>query len=153
MKVRIRASSLPIGLLLATTAWSGEPLTGKVVKVADGDTLTLLVFGNRAKQALSDNVFGWVVRADNLGNDKYGRTLGIIRLGDTNINANSSARGGFGGISITHRVTVNWRPPRNPGERLAAGFGETGILCHRGNGGRRNGSMHAVDSYTRPTRA
>ena len=34
-----------------------------------------------AKQALSDKVFGHAVRVDDLGKDKYGRTLGIVRLG------------------------------------------------------------------------
>lgn len=97
---------LAVGLLLTAATKPAETLTGKVVKVADGDTVTLLVgteqirvrlwgidapekgqaFGNRAKQALSDTVFGRAVRVDDLGKDKYGRTLGIIRLGDKNIN-------------------------------------------------------------------
>lgn len=65
-----------IGLLLTVAGEAAETLTGKVVKVADGDTLTLLVgtdqvrvrlhgidapeknqaFGSRARQALSDRV-------------------------------------------------------------------------------------------------
>jgi hypothetical protein len=97
---------LVIALSLTAPAQAAETLTGKVVKVADGDTLTLLVgteqirvrlwgidapegaqaFGNRAKQGLSGKVFGRVVQVDDRGKDKYGRTLGIIRLGDININ-------------------------------------------------------------------
>jgi micrococcal nuclease len=77
-----------------------------VVKIADGDTLTLLVgktqvkvrldgidtpervqpFGRKAGQALAKTVFGKVVQVDDLGKDRYGRTLGIVRLDERNIN-------------------------------------------------------------------
>jgi micrococcal nuclease len=77
-----------------------------VVKIADGDTLTLLVgktqikvrlegidtpergqpFGRKAGQALAKKVFGKVVQVDDLGKDRYGRTLGIVRLGKRNVN-------------------------------------------------------------------
>lgn len=80
---------LAVGLLLTTPAGSAETLTGKVIKVADGDTLTLLVgteqirirlhgidspeqgqaFGDRAKQALAGDSVGtgarlWCRRAN-----------------------------------------------------------------------------------------
>jgi hypothetical protein len=75
-------------------------LTGKVVSIADGDTLTLLVdktqvkvrldgidtperaqpFGRKARQALAKIVFGKVVQVDDLGKDRYGRTLRIVWL-------------------------------------------------------------------------
>ena len=97
-------------LAIATTAVAGLPpaatLTGKVVKIADGDTLTLLVgktqvkvrlegidtpergqpFGRKAGQALAKSVFGNVVQVDDFGKDRYGRTLGIVRLGRRNVN-------------------------------------------------------------------
>jgi endonuclease YncB( thermonuclease family) len=77
-----------------------------VVKIADGDTLTLLVeetqirvrlegidtpergqpFGRKTGQALAKKVFGKVVQVDDLGKDRYGRTLGIVRLDKRNVN-------------------------------------------------------------------
>jgi micrococcal nuclease len=43
-------------------------------------------FGQKARQALAKKVFGKVVRVDDLGKDRYGRTLGIVRLGKRNVN-------------------------------------------------------------------
>ena len=104
---------LMVGLLLfvlaavVTTAQSAE-LTGKVVGVHDGDTLTLLVAGNqqvkvrlvgidapelaqpygqKSKQALSDLAFGKEARVESAGPDKYGRTLGTVYVGAVNVNA------------------------------------------------------------------
>jgi micrococcal nuclease len=93
-----------IGLLAAAPPTT--TLTGKVVGIADGDTLTLLVdktqtkvrlegidtperaqpFGRKAGQALAKKVFGKVVQVDDLGKDRYGRTLGIVRLGTRDVN-------------------------------------------------------------------
>lgn len=78
---------------------TGQSLAGRVVGVADGDTLTLLdsshrqhkirlsgvdapesgqAFGNRSKTSLSDCAFGKlaVVEGDKL--DRYGRTIGRV---------------------------------------------------------------------------
>jgi len=72
--------------------------TGKVVAVADGDTITVLreheqvkirlsgidapekaqAFGNVAKQRMSDMVFGKEVRIDDRKKDKYRRTIGRV---------------------------------------------------------------------------
>lgn len=72
--------------------------TGKVVSVADGDTITVLVdhtqikvrlieidapekkqaFGNRSKQVLASMVFGKVVQVEEHGKDRYKRTLGRV---------------------------------------------------------------------------
>jgi endonuclease YncB( thermonuclease family) len=93
-------------LAIATTAVAAATLTGKVVKIADGDTLTLLVdktqirvrlegidtpergqpFGRKAGQALAKKVFGKVVQVDDLGRDRYGRRLGTVRLDKRNVN-------------------------------------------------------------------
>jgi micrococcal nuclease len=95
------------GITFATPPKITERLTGKVVGVTDGDTVTLLVnqtplkirlygidapetkqsYGNKSKQALASMVFGKVITLKKTGNDKYGRTLGIIHYRDTDVNA------------------------------------------------------------------
>jgi endonuclease YncB( thermonuclease family) len=80
-----------------------EILTGRVIKVSDGDTITILTedfaqikvrlhgvdcpehkqdFGNKAKIFTSELVFGKVVRVVALSKDRYGRTIGIVSLPD-----------------------------------------------------------------------
>ena len=90
----------------ATARTPRVTLTGKVVGVTDGDTLTLLEgktqykirlaeidapesrqpFGSRAKQALSDKVFGKTVRVQSARQDRYGRTLGTVEVDGRNVN-------------------------------------------------------------------
>jgi micrococcal nuclease len=74
-------------------------LSGKVISVADGDTFTILNnenkqvkirlhgidapelkqdFGQVSKKFLSDQVFASIVWIKSNGQDKYGRTIGII---------------------------------------------------------------------------
>jgi endonuclease YncB( thermonuclease family) len=100
--------------VLALVAWTliaaAKPhytITGKVVAIADGDTLTVLddakvqhkirlagidapekrqAFGNKARQSLGDKVFGKVVRVDVIDVDRYRREVGRIYLGDRFIN-------------------------------------------------------------------
>lgn len=95
-------SSLTFLLFIAFPALlSAQTIQGKVVHIADGDTLTVLVdkrqvkirlaeidapelrqdYGQRAKQALGSLVFGKVVRVDGEGKDRYGRTIGRVHLG------------------------------------------------------------------------
>lgn len=82
-------------------------LTGKVVHIADGDTLTVLdnekvqhkirlhgidapekaqAFGTKAKEALAEKVHEKTVRIVWKEKDQYGRIVGDIHLGDRNIN-------------------------------------------------------------------
>jgi endonuclease YncB( thermonuclease family) len=82
-------------------------LSGKVIAVSDGDTLTILVdgnkqikirlaaidapeknqaFGNRAKQQLSYLCFSKNATVKVGGNDRYGRTIGDIYCAGTNAN-------------------------------------------------------------------
>jgi hypothetical protein len=91
-------------LLLALTCLiSTDSLTGKVVKIADGDTITILVenrqvkirlseidapehgqdFGQKNKEALADLVFEKEVRVVTHGEDRYGRTIGDVFVGQT----------------------------------------------------------------------
>ncbi len=90
-----------IGAMLAfATSASAESLTGKVVSVADGDTVTVLAgqtpikvrlhgvdapekaqaFGEKAKDFTARLVLGQPVRVEVVGRDKYGRTVGTVQL-------------------------------------------------------------------------
>ena len=93
-------------VLTATIAICQETLTGKVVKISDGDTFTILVeenkqvkvrfhgidcpeskqdFGTRAKQFTSELAFSKVVNVQVKDIDRYGRTIGIVVLPDGEI--------------------------------------------------------------------
>ena len=93
----IRATGLIAwSLLLALPACAD--FTGKVVKVADGDTITVLhddervkirlsgidapekaqPFGNDARQNMTDMVFGKEVHVEERKKDRYGRTIGRV---------------------------------------------------------------------------
>ena len=91
-----------------------ETISGKVISVADGDTLTILnseniqikvrlaaidapekaqAFGNRSKQSLSDMCFGRLAKVDVVDTDRYGRTVGTVTCGDTQANDAQVASG------------------------------------------------------------
>lgn len=86
----------------ATTAHAAPPaFAGKVVGIADGDTLTVLAdntqhkirlaeidapekkqaFGERAKQSLSDLCFNAEAEVTPATTDRYGRTIARVRCG------------------------------------------------------------------------
>ncbi len=84
-------------LTLPTLTWAWS---GKVVGVADGDTITVLrdkeqvkirlygidcpekgqAFGKRAKQFTSKMVFGKVVEVEVMDTDRYGRTVALVAV-------------------------------------------------------------------------
>ena len=113
LKTICSVSAITILLILAvnfsgliSTAQSETIITGKVVGIADGDTVTVLQnnqeykirlygidtpekaqdFGARAKEFTSGLVFKKDVRVIQKDIDRYGRVVGIIYIGDTCIN-------------------------------------------------------------------
>lgn len=100
-------------VLLAVTVHAAS-ITGKVVAVADGDTITVLTagkesvkvrlygidapeakqaFGNRAKEELSGMVFGKVVTVEVKQKDRYGRTVGLVTADGVAVNREMVRRG------------------------------------------------------------
>lgn len=93
-------------LLAIACLISADTLTGRVVRVADGDTVTILVGGNQLKirlfgidapergqdysrksrEALANLVFEKEVRVVVKDRDRYGRTVGDIYVGNTFVN-------------------------------------------------------------------
>lgn len=102
-----------IAFAVLTTVSSADTLTGRVVGVSDGDTITLLVerqqlkvrlveidapekaqaFGNRSKQSLSDMCFDKEAQILEKGKDRYGRTLGRVSCDGIDANAEQVRRG------------------------------------------------------------
>ena len=89
-------------------------ISGKLVSVADGDTITVLDannqqhkirlngidapesnqdFGRRSKQSLSDLVFGKTVTVTSSKTDRYGRIAGKVTLNGKDINLEQINRG------------------------------------------------------------
>ena len=100
--------------LLSITVAQAASITGKVVGVTDGDTITVLIaanesvkvrlhgidapeskqaFGSRAKQELSGLVFGKVVRVEVQADDRYERTVGRVFVGKLDVNIEKVRRG------------------------------------------------------------
>ena len=92
---------------LLSLAVQADTLEGKVVKIADGDTLTILTlssqqikvrlagidtperkqpFGNRAKQALAKLAFQKQALIDVETKDRHGRTVGVVFVDGHNVN-------------------------------------------------------------------
>jgi micrococcal nuclease len=83
-----------------------DDFVGKVVRIADGDTLTVLVdnqqvrvrlsaidapekgqdFSQRSREALADLVSGKEVKGVTHGKDRYGRVIGDVFVGDKLVN-------------------------------------------------------------------
>ena len=100
-------------LALACTAHA-ETITGRVVGVADGDTITVLdadkvqhkirlagidapekkqALGNRSKESLSELVFDKTVAVETTKRDKYGRQIGKVLVDGRDVNLVQVERG------------------------------------------------------------
>ena len=126
-----------LALVFSCSAFADFP--GKVVAVADGDTITVLrdqeqvkvrlteidapekaqAFGNQAKQALSALVFGKEVRVADHGTDRYRRTLGRVYQGEIDVNA-EMIKSGMAWVYrrySTTRAFTRWKPRRRADAR------------------------------------
>lgn len=110
LHARLSVLAVAIALLLLPVLATAETLSGKVVGISDGDTLTLLVesagakrtvkirlhgidcpeagqaFGSRAKQFASELAFSKAATVEVTDTDKYGRTVGIVKVGPKTLN-------------------------------------------------------------------
>jgi len=101
-------------LLALGCAAHAETVTGRVVGVADGDTITVLdadkiqhkirlagidapekkqAFGKRSKESLSDMVFGKTVNVETEKRDRYGRQIGKVLVNGQDVNVVQVERG------------------------------------------------------------
>jgi len=104
--------ALAAALIVSSTTALAD-FTGRVVKVADGDTLTVLVnktqirvrldgidapergqaFGKRSQQSLADMCAAKQARVEDRGRDRYGRTIGRVHCGGIDANSEQVRRG------------------------------------------------------------
>lgn len=105
---------LAFTLIFSIQAANADTITGRVVGVADGDTITVLdstntqfkvrlagidapekrqAFGNVTKKSLSDLVFDKQVTVDWKKLDRYGRTVGKILVNGQDVNLEQIKRG------------------------------------------------------------
>ena len=88
-------------------------ISGKVISIHDGDTITILQnkqqikvrlfgidapelkqpYGKKSKQFLENLIAGEVVEVEENGKDRYKRTIGAVYLNGTDINAQMVANG------------------------------------------------------------
>lgn len=105
--MNLKKLSLSLSLFLLAHLAVGLEYSGQVVAIADGDTFTFLTadkrqikvrlaeidtperaqpYGSRARQALSDLIFGKEVRVEEADTDRYGRLVGHAYVGELHVN-------------------------------------------------------------------
>lgn len=109
----LRFLSVGVALTLLPLAGIAETITGRVVNVHDGDTLTILVerkqvrvrlleidapelkqaFGRKSKDSLAKMCAGKTAQVESTSKDRYGRVLGWATCDSKNANAEQVRHG------------------------------------------------------------
>jgi endonuclease YncB( thermonuclease family) len=109
----INSSILLVAFLLFARPALADSFTGRVVRIADGDTLTVLVdrtrvkirlteidapesgqaYGQRSKQSLTDLCAAKTAHVQWFSKDRYGRTLGRVTCESVDANTEQVRRG------------------------------------------------------------
>lgn len=113
---------LTLSLLFLTFNLFSETLTGKVIKISDGDTITVLIennqsikirlygidapekrqdFGQKAKQFISNLIFDKKVKVDIKNKDRYGRSVALVYLDSLSVNE-SMIENGYAWVYIQY---------------------------------------------------
>jgi endonuclease YncB( thermonuclease family) len=108
------ALGVTLALLLLLGSGRAESIHGRVIKVADGDTLTVLdaknlqhkirldgidapemaqPYGERSKQSLRDLAYNRNVQVQTQKSDRYGRSVGKVLLDGDDLNLKQVSRG------------------------------------------------------------
>ena len=151
---------LPIIQILSILAFLLAPCssfawTGKVLGIADGDTITVLnngrgekirlhgidtpekgqAFGNKAKAVTGSMLRGRVVEITPMTTDRYGRTVALVYVDGQSLNEALVRRATHGFTESTARrfsVRIGWHL-RMPPEIKRKACGAIPISFHRGN--------------------
>lgn len=115
MRVLTATRLVTVALLMAVSVASAAELSGRVVTVADGDTITILdaqkaqhrirlagidapekgqPFGNRSRENLAERVFKRDVIVEWHKKDRYGRLVGVVLVDGHDVNL-EQVRAGF----------------------------------------------------------
>ncbi|MBD5418326.1 MAG: thermonuclease family protein [Desulfovibrio sp.] len=163
MKTRFLALSLMLVLAFSVTAFARSEFSGKVVRVADGDTITVLVpgnqqekvrlygidcpekgqaFGQKARRFTADRVAGRNVTVSVLDTDRYGRAVGVVKTEDGRILNQELLANGYAWLYTrycTASFCSEWQAQEMRAKKAKAGLWADRRQWSRGIGGRQTG--------------
>ena len=150
---------LLVFLLLIPSISFSKTITGKTISVEDGDTITILnnqrkqtkirlygidtpengqAFGKKAKKFTSSFVAGKTVRVKIYDTDRYGRSVGVVFVGNTNVNK-EIIRAGYAWQYRKYckaSFCSEWLKLEEQARKSRIGLWKEKILSHLGNGRR-----------------